>query len=117
MQIAIEAPPNSNIRYIEELVVCPTREADVQAFAYTAVSAIAAAYVIDAHLFGTIAPRDCGSNTPTPLREADQLRLPLDIDADLLQLPDEESLMIVLCIRQREGIGADAIAEILETDC
>src|SRR5437868_3066409 len=74
-------------------------------------------WLFDANLIGMIAARDCGSNTAALLSEADQLRLPLDIDADPFQLPDKESLVIVLCIRQGEGIGANAIAEILETDC
>lgn len=59
VQIALEAPRNSDVRYIEELIVHPTRKTDIQTFTYTAVSAIAAAYVFDAKLIGTIAARDC----------------------------------------------------------
>ncbi len=98
MQIAIEAPRNSDVRYVEELIVRATRKSDVQGLPYTAMRTVAAAYIFDAYLLRTAVAQDCSSNSAAFLGEANELRSPLDIDADLFQLTDEKSLMIVLCI-------------------
>src|SRR5207245_1661966 len=56
------------------------------------------------------------SNTVAILGEIGQLRFPLHTATSLVQFPDEKPLVIVLGIRQCEGIGADTVTEVPETD-
>src|SRR6185369_3149644 len=102
--------------YIEKLIVGPTGKTDVQSLPNRAMSAIAAANIFGTHLLSSAWGRDCRSNSTALFDEADQLRLPLDTEACLLQLLNKKSLMIVLRICQGERIGTDAVAEILEAD-
>src|SRR5262249_23630358 len=116
VKVALKATGDLHVGYVKKLLVGSAGKSNSQGLADAAMGAIAATNVFGLRLFRASVVQNGGEHPVCILSESREPGTPFDVASRLVQLADQEAFVVVLGIRQRKRIRAEALAQIPEAD-